>query len=102
MGRSWTIPWSFPAAIMLPENVIAPTIIASMIEMETSGVRALGSATYLKNSAAATSAEAPPPKPLRDPDHLGHGRHLHRVGHDCPKRRTDDHPDDDDRVVFDP
>jgi hypothetical protein len=102
MGRSLTIPWSFPAAIMLPENVIAPTIIASMIEMETSGVRGLGSATYLKNSAAATNAEAPPPKPLRIPTIWGMGRHLHRAGHDCPKRRTDDHPDDDDRVVFDP
>lgn len=59
-------PASFPKATMLPEKVTAPMSIPSMM-VEPSLKGRAPACWRRKNSAPATIAEAPPPKPLKIP-----------------------------------
>ncbi len=64
-GRPGSSSWSFANATMLPENEIEPMSAENMIPMTTSPARSPGSGASRWNSAAAMSAAAPPPTPLK-------------------------------------
>ena len=65
MARPLTRSCSFPNAMKLPDNVTAPMKVPSMMVTPTSAPTSAASEVSLWNSPEATSAEAPPPRPLK-------------------------------------
>ena len=64
-GFPVTMPCSLPKAIRLPEKVTAPISVLSTIVTPASVPSAGPAPPARTNSAAATAADAPPPKPLK-------------------------------------
>ena len=66
-------PWSLPKAMKLPENVTPPINTPAMMLISASKPASpvVPPAVSRQNSAAATKADAPPPKPLNIPTICG-------------------------------
>ena len=71
MGFPETIPLSFPKATKLPENVTVPIRHESTMLTPSPSGDVIPRDSSLKSSAAATNAEAAPPKPLNIPTSSG-------------------------------
>ena len=65
MGRPGKSSWSFANATMEPEKLIEPTRAENMIAATMSPASAPAAGARRWNSAAAISAAAPPPTPLK-------------------------------------